>query len=54
MVEAFGVSTIPATFLIDSEGVITRLELRGPALDKALAPLIKDPAVIRKLGARGR
>ena len=47
-------STIPATFLIDPQGVITRLELRGPALDKALAQLIKDPAVIRKLGAAAR
>ncbi len=45
LVEAFGVNTIPATFLIDPQGVITRLELRGPALDQALAKLIKDPAV---------
>ena len=36
LVEAFGVSTIPATFLIDPQGVIIRLELRGPALEKAL------------------
>ena len=40
LVEAFGVGTIPATFLIDPNGVITRLELRGPALDRALAKLI--------------
>jgi peroxiredoxin len=45
LVEAFGVGTIPATFLIDREGVITRLELRGPALDQALTKLIKAPAV---------
>ncbi len=44
LVEAFGVNTIPATFLIDPKGVITRLELRGPALDEALAKLIKTPA----------
>lgn len=44
LVEAFGVSTIPATFLIDPHGVIVRLELRGPALDAALAKLLKEPA----------
>ena len=43
LVEAFGVNTIPATFLIDPQGVITRLELRGPALDQALAKLLKTP-----------
>jgi len=40
MVEAFGVNAIPATFLIDPEGKIVRLELRGPALDQTLAKLI--------------
>jgi peroxiredoxin len=40
MVEGFGVGTIPATFLIDPNGVIIRLELRGPALDAALAKLL--------------
>jgi peroxiredoxin len=44
LVESFGVTTIPATFLIDPQGVITRLELRGPALDRALAKLLKAPA----------
>lgn len=44
LVEAFGVGTIPATFLIDPEGTIVRLELRGPALDQALAKLIKPAA----------
>ena len=47
VVEAFGVNTIPATFLIDPQGVITRLELRGAALDQVLAKLIKDPALLR-------
>ena len=42
LVEAFGVSEIPATFLIDREGTIVRLQLRGPALDEALSKLIKD------------
>lgn len=45
LVEAFGVTTIPATFLIDPRGVITRLELRGPALDQTLDKLIKLPTV---------
>ncbi|MFO0907496.1 MAG: TlpA disulfide reductase family protein [Isosphaeraceae bacterium] len=43
LVEAFGVTTIPATFLIDPKGTIVRLELRGPALDRALAQLIGPP-----------
>lgn len=47
LVEAFGVKSIPATFLIDPEGIITRLELRGPALDQALAKLLRDPSVRR-------
>jgi len=41
MVEAFGVNTIPASFLIDPKGNVIRLELRGPALTKALAALMK-------------
>jgi peroxiredoxin len=41
LVEAFGVKNIPATFLIDPSGHIVRLELRGPALDRALEALIK-------------
>jgi peroxiredoxin len=47
LVEAFGVRTIPATFLIDPRGTIVRLDLRGPALDKALAELIPRPAALR-------
>ena len=54
LVEAFGVSTIPASFLIDPQGVITRLELRGPALEKALAQAIKSPTSLRKPGAATR
>ncbi|SIO08261.1 Peroxiredoxin [Singulisphaera sp. GP187] len=50
LVEAFGVNSIPATFLIDPEGTIIRLELRGPALDQALAKLIKTPAVTQRAG----
>ena len=44
LVEAFGVSSIPATYLIDPEGTIIRLDLRGKALDETLARLIKRPA----------
>jgi thiol-disulfide isomerase/thioredoxin len=35
------VTKLPSTFLIGPDGVVTRLELRGPALEKALAELIK-------------
>ena len=41
LVEAFGVRTIPATFLIDPAGKIIRLELRGAALDRALESLLR-------------
>jgi thiol-disulfide isomerase/thioredoxin len=41
LVEAFGVSSIPATYLVDPEGTIIRLDLRGPALETTLARLIK-------------
>ncbi len=41
LVEAFGVRSIPASFLISPEGTIIRLELRGQALDKALETLMK-------------
>jgi peroxiredoxin len=51
-VEAFGVNAIPATFLIDPQGTIVRLELRGPALDQALAQLFKDTAARPPAGAR--
>ncbi len=41
VVDAFGVNTIPATFLVDPEGKVIRLELRGPNLGKTLERLIK-------------
>lgn len=44
LAQALGVSSIPATYLIDPEGTIIRLDLRGKALDEALARLIKRPA----------
>ena len=36
LVEAFGVSSIPAAYLIDPEGTIIRLDLRGQALETIL------------------
>jgi glycosyltransferase involved in cell wall biosynthesis/peroxiredoxin len=51
-VEAFGVGAIPATFLLDPQGTIIRLELRGPALDRVLAQLLKDPGAVPRIGAR--
>ncbi len=41
LVEAFAVGSIPATYLIDPEGTIVRLDLRGKALDQNLGRLIK-------------
>ncbi len=44
LVDAFGVITIPAVYLIDPEGSIIRLDLRGKALDETLGRLVKRPA----------
>jgi thiol-disulfide isomerase/thioredoxin len=41
LVEAFGISSIPSSYLIDPEGTIIRLDLRGQALENTLAKLIK-------------
>ncbi|WP_240906913.1 TlpA family protein disulfide reductase [Paludisphaera rhizosphaerae] len=41
LVEAFGVSSIPATYLIDPQGTIIRLDLRGGALDEALSRTLR-------------
>ena len=43
LVEGFGVSSIPATYLIDPEGTVIRLDLRGKALDETLKRLIRSP-----------
>lgn len=43
IIEAFGVGSIPANFLIDPEGNVIRLDLRGPSLEKTLDTLIKVP-----------
>jgi peroxiredoxin/predicted negative regulator of RcsB-dependent stress response len=43
LVEGFGVSSIPATYLVDPEGTIIRLDLRGKALDETLKRLITSP-----------
>jgi hypothetical protein len=54
MVEGFGVGTIPATFLIDPNGLIIRLELRGPALDSTLAKLFGQDPDPKKVARPGR
>jgi len=41
LVEAFGVSNIPASYLIGPDGTIARIELRGPALEQAMAKLMR-------------
>jgi peroxiredoxin/predicted negative regulator of RcsB-dependent stress response len=43
LVEAFGVSSIPATYLIDPEGTVIRLDARGKALEETLSRQIKTP-----------
>jgi peroxiredoxin len=43
LVEAFGVVSIPAAYLVDPEGTVIRLDLRGKALDDTLARLVKQP-----------
>jgi peroxiredoxin len=50
LVAAFGVSSIPSTYLIDPEGTIIRLDLRGKALNQTLSRLLKRPA--STVGAR--
>jgi peroxiredoxin len=50
LVEAFGVGSIPASFLIDPQGTIVRLELRGASLDQTLAKLIKDQGAVPRIG----
>lgn len=41
LVASYGVSTIPATFLIDPEGKVARVDVRGEALGQALQSLLK-------------
>jgi peroxiredoxin len=43
LVESFGVGSIPATYLIDPQGRVVRLDLRGKKLDQVLSQLIKRP-----------
>jgi peroxiredoxin len=54
LVEAFGVNSIPATFLIDPEGTIVRLDLRGPALETTLETLLKGRALGQRPSAPRR
>lgn len=41
LVAAFGVASIPATFLVGPDGTIVRLDLRGEALGTALGTLLR-------------
>jgi peroxiredoxin len=45
LVQAFAVRAIPATYLIDPNGTIIRLDPRGKALEETLARMFKRPAV---------
>ena len=38
----YGVSSIPATFLIDPEGNVIARNLRGPALEQKLKEVLGD------------
>ena len=42
--KAFGVSEIPATFLVDRSGKILHVELTGPELDQAIAEMVGEKA----------
>ncbi len=42
--QAYGVQSIPATYLLDREGKIRRVGVRGPALGAAVAKLLAKPA----------
>lgn len=54
VVQSFGVVSIPATYLIDPEGTIIRLDLRGKALDDALARLLRKRPAAVQAGPVGR
>lgn len=38
----YNVTGIPATFLLDGEGIVRRVQLRGSALEEAVAELVKE------------
>ena len=40
VVDAYGVSRLPSTFLLDPKGTLIRLELKGKSLDKVLETLL--------------
>ena len=41
LVDAFGVANIPASYLVDPDGKVVRLDLKGAELGKALDGLLK-------------
>ena len=38
----YNVTGIPATFLIDGEGIVRKVELRGRALEETVAGLVQE------------
>lgn len=42
LAQAYGIQAIPATLLLDKKGVIRYKDLRGPALEKAVATLLAE------------
>jgi peroxiredoxin len=52
LVELFGINSIPATYLIDPEGTIIRIDLRGKTLDDTLGQLLKRTASSARAIAR--
>jgi thiol-disulfide isomerase/thioredoxin len=47
---AYGVTSIPATFLVDRDGKIAQVELSGPDLDRAVASAVGEKAKDSKAG----
>ncbi|MBI3467848.1 MAG: redoxin domain-containing protein [Planctomycetes bacterium] len=47
IVQRYGVTTIPATFLIDGTGKIQRVDLRGDGLEKAVTALLERKTTVR-------
>lgn len=40
----FGIHSIPSTFLLDGQGIVRHVNLRGPALEQAVADVLGDPS----------
>ena len=44
----YGIDAIPATFLVNREGNLAKIGVRGPTLESAVAELLKRPAAAQK------